>query len=68
MTAHAATVYVSYEITSRIEKFSSTGTDLGAFATTGSNSPAGIAFDSVGNPTSALPRVRRQSPPRASSL
>jgi hypothetical protein len=38
-----------------IEKFSSTGTDLGTFATTGLNRPHGLAFDHAGNLYAANP-------------
>jgi sugar lactone lactonase YvrE len=47
--ARADTYYVSYFGTNQIEKFSSSGTDLGPFATTGLNGPEGLAFDKQGN-------------------
>jgi YVTN family beta-propeller protein len=45
----AGNVYVANVFTANIEKFSSTGQDLGAFATTGVNDPGGMRFDSAGN-------------------
>jgi len=41
-------LYVSNYYNNSIEKFSSTGTDLGAFAS-GLHGPAGLAFDASGN-------------------
>src|SRR5207248_760238 len=57
-TAHAglyspagpnANLYVSNYNGDTIEKYSSTGIDLGMFANTGLNNPTGLAFDSAGN-------------------
>ena len=42
-------LYVGDPSLNRIRKFSSTGTDLGVFANTGLNQPAGMRFDSGGN-------------------
>ena len=43
------TIFVSDSTNNKIEKFDSSGTDLGTFATTGLNAPTGLAFDSSGN-------------------
>ena len=43
----AGNLYV--ENSSKIEKFSSAGVDLGTFASTGLSNPLGLAFDSAGN-------------------
>ena len=45
----AGNLYVSNYRSSTIEKFSSTGTDLGVFASAGVNHPRGMVFDSLGN-------------------
>ena len=42
-------VFVSNWGNNTIEKYSLSGTDLGAFASTGLNQPVGLAFDSSGN-------------------
>ena len=47
--AQAEYLYVANLQSNTIEKYSSTGTDLGVFASTGLSSPAGLAFDSRGN-------------------
>lgn len=46
--ANADTFYVTYNGNNTIEKFSSSGADLGTFAS-GLNGPQGLAFDSNGN-------------------
>jgi sugar lactone lactonase YvrE len=43
------TMYVSNKADNTIEKFDVEGNDLGPFAITGLNGPAGLAFDSAGN-------------------
>lgn len=45
----AGNIYVSNFNSSTIEKFSSTGTDLGVFASAGVNLPHGMIFDRAGN-------------------
>ena len=45
----AGNLYVANYGSSRIEKFSPNGVDLGVFASTGLNGPEGLAFDSEGN-------------------
>jgi sugar lactone lactonase YvrE len=47
--AHADNIYVSNQGNNTIEKFDSSGTDLGAFASSGLNVPYGLAFNSSGN-------------------
>ena len=42
-------LYVANANSNLIEKFSSTGTDLGVFASTGMNNPAAMVFDGSGN-------------------
>ncbi len=44
-----ASLYVSNYSGNSIEKYSSTGTDLGVFANTALNGPSGLAFDQSGN-------------------
>ena len=46
---HAGNVYVGDASANKIEKFSSTGSDLGTFASSGLSAPRGLAFDTAGN-------------------
>ncbi len=45
----AGNLYVALPDLNRIERFSPTGVNLGAFATTGLDNPGGLAFDIGGN-------------------
>jgi sugar lactone lactonase YvrE len=45
----AGNLYVANTTGNSIEKFSTAGTDLGTFASSGLSEPRGIAFDSAGN-------------------
>ena len=47
--AQAEYLYVANAGDNTIEKFSSSGADLGVFASTGMNAPIGLAFDNSGN-------------------
>ena len=44
-----ATVFVSNDYSNTIAEYSSTGVDLGVFASTGLSMPQGLAFDAAGN-------------------
>ena len=49
IATRADTIYVSNWSSPTVERFSSTGADLGVFASTGFSSLSGLAFDSAGN-------------------
>ncbi|HEV3003983.1 MAG TPA: hypothetical protein VGX78_05950, partial [Pirellulales bacterium] len=47
--AKAGVLLATYGNTNKVEAFGPSGTDRGAFATTGLSGPTGLAFDARGN-------------------